>query len=153
MDKKITKYIISIILIIILTIVIFFLFKQINQRSKYIIVNITDNAQNCTMKHGKIAPGTSGSFYICVSANRKMNYKIDVVEESLKPLKLYFMVEDNVKKYYDIYTLFEENFCGEINSSSKIIKKIKWYWEYDLYEENANITEYHFTIRAICNGD
>lgn len=134
-------------------IIIFFTFyisyKTNITKQDYLKINLCDNIKTNTIKEGKIAPGTSGSFYICLSAKKNIEYYIKIYNETINSSNIYFMIEGNEHKYYDIKELFDKNFCGIISKGDKIVKEIKWYWDYENTNEDFKFNYYSIELKVV----
>ena len=95
-----------------------------------------------TLVNEKIAPGTKGSFYVYLSSNSDVTYKIEIVGKNISPKNFNFKIS-------------EKEGSLEKNKTKKV--KVDWEWPYEINEEEniqdtkdgKNIEKYNFEICTI----
>lgn len=124
-------------------------------------LNLGSTVSKDTLKNGKIAPGTEGSFDVEINAGASETdiiYNVTVENETTKPSNLYFKVLGSDTKY----TTLEDAITGagldegRINYDSdvkSISKTIEWHWDYETVDgdtadtqDGINANDYSFSI-------
>lgn len=166
LEKK--KRILSVLIIVIISIISFFIgiafnkyntsikgeglaeiatwnFKVNGKSEEIQTIDLASTINNETILGSKLAPGTSGSFDIIIDATETqvgIKYNIISIEEIDKPHNLKFIYEE---KEYNSLKELQQKLSGIINANDKNkvrILKILWKWNYETgstaEEINAN---------------
>lgn len=104
----------------------------------------------------KVAPGSSGNFFIEIISNKDIKYKIKFQSENEKPKNLMFNVEGSDNYYYNLEELEQELEVFIKKDCSKKIK-INWKWNYEESndknkqdtEDGMKIKYYNFKIYVL----
>ena len=96
-----------------------------------------------TLVHEKVAPGTKGEFYIILTSNSTLKYKIDMRAKNQKPQNLKFSILENQE--------------GIIKKGERKKIKATWEWQYETSKiqnkqdtkDGENIKKYEFEICTI----
>ena len=116
--------------------------KVVKGKSSYKKIDLLQSIDMKTLVNEKIAPGTKGSFYVYLTSNEDMNYKMEIVDKNESPKNFKFEISEKQGK-------IEKN----------VIKKVEinWEWPYELSskenvqdtKDGKNINEYEFEICTI----
>ena len=118
------------------------LVKVLKNQKTYQKLNLFQTIDLKTFVNEKIAPGSSGYFYIYLISNSDLSYEIEIISKTEKPKNFEFQIEENKGNL-------------EKNKMKKI--RIDWKWLYEINEEEdiqdtkdgENINKYNFEICTI----
>ena len=127
-------------------------------------VKLVNTAQKDTLVNGKIAPGTSGSFSITLSAKNSevgVKYTLSFLNEKNKPTNIKFKY--NEKTYSSLKEIGEIVGNISLGTIRTAVIQIQWEWPYqtgttkeligqnDIIDtkESTSLSEYTFDILAI----
>jgi hypothetical protein len=131
-------------------------------------ISLADTVNSTTVKSGRIAPGTSGTFNIVIDASGSevdIDYDVLIKDETVKPTNLYFKYQG--EKYSTLTELMGS--VNDNNNTKKLLSgtlkheesqvktyTIEWDWPYETFVNNvaqdeidlndSQISDYQFTI-------
>lgn len=117
---------------------------QVSQNKyEYQEINLLQTIDSKTLVHEKVAPGTKGEFYIILTSNSTLKYKIDMRAKNKKPQNLKFSILENQE--------------GTIKKGERKKIKATWEWQYETSKaqnkqdtkDGENIKKYEFEICTI----
>ena len=108
--------------------------KVSKNKYEYQEINLLQTIDYKTLVHEKVAPGTKGEFYIIVTSNSTLKYKIDMKAKNQKPQNLKFSILEKQE--------------GTIKRGEQKKIKVMWEWQYDT-KDGENIKKYEFEICTI----
>lgn len=128
------------------------------KNSNFQRILIADTVDKNKITKETIAPGTHGNFDIIIdnyNSNVDVEYSFNIVEQTIKPKNLYFIVANN--RYRTLEELANKELTGTIEKNKVKIISIEWYWDYEGSDESdyidtmdaINITNYSFEMIAI----
>ena len=117
--------------------------KVSKNKYEYQEINLLQTIDYKTLVHEKVAPGTKGEFYIIVTSNSTLKYKIDMKAKNQKPQNLKFSILEKQE--------------GTIKRGEQKKIKVMWEWQYETNKiqnkqdtkDGENIKKYEFEICTI----
>lgn len=112
-------------------------FKVNNGKEEIQTIELKSKYDNETLSDNKIAPGTEGSFDICIDGTGSdvgIDYHIKFEEENTKPTNLKFIYDD---REYNAISELEDILSGRFDANAQNKEKvytIKWKWPYETGE-------------------
>lgn len=117
--------------------------KVSKNKYEYQEINLLQTIDYKTLVREKVAPGTKGEFYIILTSNSTLKYKIDMKAKNQKPQNLKFSILEKQE--------------GTIKRGEQKKIKVMWEWQYETNKiqnkqdtkDGENIKKYEFEICTI----
>ena len=115
--------------------------KVFKDKKSYEKVNLLQTINLNTLVNEKVAPGTSGSFYVDLISDSDLQYELEIVNKNEKPKNFEFEIEEKEGRI-------------EKNKIKKV--RINWKWLYEINEEEdiqdtkdgETLEKFNFEIQA-----
>lgn len=115
--------------------------KVFKDKKSYEKVNLLQTINLNTLVNEKVAPGTSGSFYVDLISDSNLQYELEIVNKNEKPKNFEFEIEEKEGRI-------------EKNKIKKV--RINWKWLYEINEEEdiqdtkdgETLEKFNFEIQA-----
>ena len=115
--------------------------KVFKDKKSYEKVNLLQTINLNTLVNEKVAPGTSGSFYVDLISDSNLQYELEIVNKNEKPKNFEFEIEEKEGRI-------------EKNKIKKV--RINWKWLYKINEEEdiqdtkdgETLEKFNFEIQA-----